>query len=212
MTEWLAEPKHYGCQASMLLPAALNIARPGQVGLSCGRAGAAAPLSPEQVAAVVALVRDPSRVPFVGILEAWNASVALFHAAFDGGSAVAPEELENIHVSRPSSGGSAGCAAHLYPSLAGPISFRDRGRVGARPLHAPPPRIGTWPPRPCPRPTAAARFTRGRRARRAYEVPEGLADPADQAVYDAALERFLTDAATHAEALRRRGPRSMRRA
>jgi len=199
MTEWLAEPKHYGCQASMLLPAALNIARPGQVGLSCGRAGAAAPLSPEQVAAVVALVRDPSRVPFVGILEAWNASVALFHAAFDGGSAVAPEELENIHVSRPSSGGSAGCATHLPKPRGSHILPRPRGRVGALCTRA----LRTWPPRP----TAAARFTRGRRARRAYEVPEGLADPADQAVYDAALERFLTDAATHAEALRRRGPR-----
>ena len=141
MTEWLAEPKHYGCQASMLLPAALNMARPGQVGATCGRAGAAAPLSPEQVAAVVALVRDPSRVPFVGILEAWNASVALFHAAFDGGSAVAPEELENIHVSRPSSGGSAGCATLLPKPRGSHILPRPRPR--RRPLHAPPPHMAS---------------------------------------------------------------------
>ena len=37
-----------------------------------------------------------------------------------------------------------------------------------------------------------------------YEVPDGLVDPVDQAVYDAALRRFRADAARHAARLRMR--------
>ena len=44
--------------------------------------------------------------------------------------------------------------------------------------------------------------------RKGYEVPDGLADPIDQALYDAAMRRFRADAALHAASARLRAERS----
>ena len=132
LEKFLKADSSYGCQASMLS------------GNNCFRHNLMAP-SDQAVKQAVRLVESHSDMPFVGVAEYWNASIALFHATFEGDETIRPEELENLHPSHHTSG--------------------DRGTE--------------------------------------YAVPKGVADPVDQAVYDAALIRFRADAATHAANARR---------
>ena len=53
----------------------------------------------QKVKDAVRLVESHSDMPFVGIAEYWNASIALFHATFEGDESIRPEELENLHPS-----------------------------------------------------------------------------------------------------------------
>ena len=133
MEAWLTEPAQSGCQTSMLLPAALGKLRPGEAGLDCHRAAASGgpnvTLSEEEVQSVVRLVEDPDKVPFVGILEFWDASIALFHATFEDGVPVQPEELENIHPTNKSSGSYTYCAAMLEQPI---YCLRRARRTAAR--------------------------------------------------------------------------------
>ena len=63
------------------------------------------------------MVQDERIVPFVGILEYWDASVALFHAKFFGDHTIDPRELENIHPTRPTGPGSEGEADSDEPAF-----------------------------------------------------------------------------------------------
>ena len=130
--KFLNTDSSHGCQVSML------------TGDNCFRHDLIAPKD-QKVKEAVRLIESHSDMPFVGIAEYWNASIALFHATFEGDESVRPEELENLHPSHHES---------VDPG-------EDR------------------------------------------VVPKGVADPVDQAVYDAALRRFRADAARHASNARR---------
>ena len=79
---WVRNRAHFHCQTKML------------TGSACE---AAVPVTSERLAQAIASVKG-SDVAFVGILEHWELSIALFHCRFMRGSAVRREELSNLHL------------------------------------------------------------------------------------------------------------------
>ena len=149
ISEWLKDQDNYALQTRMLggaCPGNSGGGAASEVDLlasaeqtigcsshdSCGDPNAT-------IDCVVNLVQDPEAMPFVGLLEYWDASIALFHAIMYGDDSIDPEELENIHPTVPS-------------------------------LH---------------------------------EVPDGMSDPIDQQLYDAAFARFHKETQMHAANARR---------
>ena len=90
LDEFLNESGTFGCQASMLLGYGSDHAPCPQHDDKLGA---------KMIRLAVGLVEDPRQMPFVGIVEHWNRSIALFNAKAYGDETVAPEDLENMHAS-----------------------------------------------------------------------------------------------------------------
>jgi hypothetical protein len=90
LRKFLETESSHGCQAAMLS------------GNNCFRHKKIA-LSDQKVKDAVRLIESHADMPFVGVAEYWNASIALFHATFEGDQTIHPEELENLHPSHHSS-------------------------------------------------------------------------------------------------------------
>ena len=90
LDEFLNKSGILGCQASMLLGY-------GSENAPCPKH--ADTLSDDLVRLAVGLVEDPKQTPFIGIVEHWERSIALFNAKAYGDETVDPEDLENVHAS-----------------------------------------------------------------------------------------------------------------
>ena len=111
--EWLRAPGAYDCQTAFLLGGDRISGTPPRRSPCPSHAA----FTDGQVREAVQMVQDERIVPFVGILEYWDASVALFHAKFFGDDTIDPRELENIHPTRPTGPGSEGEADSDEPAF-----------------------------------------------------------------------------------------------
>ena len=125
--------------------------------LLTGRRAARGATGAELAARAAAAVEDDHAVLFVGVMEHWAASVALFHCRFMAGAPPAPEEMLNIHPGAELRRAHADVAAG----------------VGAR---------------------APSRYDAA-----ALGVAAPPADPADEALYEAARRRLARELREHAE-------------
>ena len=97
LDEFLKKEWMFGCQASMLLGYSNGTESRGP----CPYHNAT--LTESLVKRAVNMVEDPKQTPFIGIVEHWERSIALFNAKAYGDETVDPEDLVDLHASSGSS-------------------------------------------------------------------------------------------------------------